>query len=121
MQINILILQTTVVANALCLTSFVFQDVGFQHGKLVFTGWARGDIIKNMLKDHRSADYNDSKIPDVRGHTHTNYLFIMIYNYIDIHHQSHHTSAYNINNSLSLSLAHVQELTSRTLQRLCPG
>ncbi|KAE8300772.1 Neuropathy target esterase [Larimichthys crocea] len=39
-------------------------DVGFQHGKLVFTGWARGDIIENMLKDHRSADYNDSKITD---------------------------------------------------------
>ncbi|TMS22816.1 Neuropathy target esterase [Larimichthys crocea] len=41
-----------------------FIDVGFQHGKLVFTGWARGDIIENMLKDHRSADYNDSKITD---------------------------------------------------------
>ncbi|CAG01292.1 unnamed protein product, partial [Tetraodon nigroviridis] len=39
-------------------------DVGYQHGKVVFTGWARGDIIENMLKDHRSADYNDSKIPD---------------------------------------------------------
>ncbi|XP_058495644.1 patatin-like phospholipase domain-containing protein 6 isoform X4 [Solea solea] len=39
-------------------------DVGFQHGKLVFTGWARGDIIMNMLKDHRSADYNDSKRTD---------------------------------------------------------
>uniref|UniRef100_A0A671VUX1 lysophospholipase n=1 Tax=Sparus aurata TaxID=8175 RepID=A0A671VUX1_SPAAU len=40
-------------------------DVGFQHGKLVFTGWARGDIIENMLKDHRSsctcpgADFTD--------------------------------------------------------------
>ncbi|XP_077379766.1 patatin-like phospholipase domain-containing protein 6 isoform X4 [Festucalex cinctus] len=39
-------------------------DVGFQHGKLVFTGWARGDIIENMLRDHRSADYNDSKRVD---------------------------------------------------------
>uniref|UniRef100_A0A7N6B1D5 lysophospholipase n=1 Tax=Anabas testudineus TaxID=64144 RepID=A0A7N6B1D5_ANATE len=39
-------------------------DVGFQHGKLLFTGWARGDIIRNMLKDHRSADYNDSKRTD---------------------------------------------------------
>ncbi|XP_024863679.1 patatin-like phospholipase domain-containing protein 6 isoform X1 [Kryptolebias marmoratus] len=39
-------------------------DVGFQHGKLVFTGWARGDIIENMLRDHRSADYNDSKRTD---------------------------------------------------------
>ncbi|XP_061130369.1 patatin-like phospholipase domain-containing protein 6 isoform X4 [Syngnathus typhle] len=39
-------------------------DVGFQHGKLVFTGWARGDIIQNMLRDHRSADYNDSKRVD---------------------------------------------------------
>uniref|UniRef100_H2MW55 lysophospholipase n=1 Tax=Oryzias latipes TaxID=8090 RepID=H2MW55_ORYLA len=29
-------------------------DVGYQHGKLLFTGWARGDIIDNMLKDHRS-------------------------------------------------------------------
>uniref|UniRef100_A0A8C8FF28 lysophospholipase n=1 Tax=Oncorhynchus tshawytscha TaxID=74940 RepID=A0A8C8FF28_ONCTS len=36
-------------------------DVGYQHGKLLFTGWARGDIIDNMLKDHRSADYSDSK------------------------------------------------------------
>lgn len=41
------------------------QDVGYQHGKVVFTGWARGDIIQNMLKDHHSADYNDSKITDV--------------------------------------------------------
>ncbi|XP_053273886.1 patatin-like phospholipase domain-containing protein 6 isoform X3 [Pleuronectes platessa] len=39
-------------------------DVGFQHGKLVFTGWARGDIIENMLKDHHSADYNNSKRTD---------------------------------------------------------
>uniref|UniRef100_A0A672H262 lysophospholipase n=1 Tax=Salarias fasciatus TaxID=181472 RepID=A0A672H262_SALFA len=41
-------------------------DVGYQHGKLLFTGWARGDIIENMLKDHRSADYNDGKRTDVR-------------------------------------------------------
>ncbi|XP_076027144.1 patatin-like phospholipase domain-containing protein 6 isoform X2 [Genypterus blacodes] len=39
-------------------------DVGYQHGKLLFTGWARGDIIENILKDHRSADYNDSKRVD---------------------------------------------------------
>uniref|UniRef100_A0A671PEL4 lysophospholipase n=1 Tax=Sinocyclocheilus anshuiensis TaxID=1608454 RepID=A0A671PEL4_9TELE len=39
-------------------------DVGYQHGKLVFTEWARGDIIENVLKDHRSADYNDSKKTD---------------------------------------------------------
>lgn len=44
----------------------MFQDVGYQHGKLLFTGWARGDIIDNMLKDHRSADYNDCKRTDVR-------------------------------------------------------
>lgn len=44
---------------------FYVQDVGFQHGKLLFTGWARGDIIENMLKDHRSADYTDSKKTDV--------------------------------------------------------
>ncbi|XP_060715966.1 patatin-like phospholipase domain-containing protein 6 isoform X4 [Tachysurus vachellii] len=36
-------------------------DIGYQHGKLLFTGWERGDIIENMLKDHRSADYTDSK------------------------------------------------------------
>uniref|UniRef100_A0A8B9RP98 lysophospholipase n=1 Tax=Astyanax mexicanus TaxID=7994 RepID=A0A8B9RP98_ASTMX len=41
------------------------QDVGYQHGKLLFTSWARGDIIQNMLKDHRSADYTDSKKTDV--------------------------------------------------------
>ncbi|XP_020555425.1 neuropathy target esterase isoform X2 [Oryzias latipes] len=40
-------------------------DVGYQHGKLLFTGWARGDIIDNMLKDHRSADYNDCKRTDI--------------------------------------------------------
>lgn len=39
--------------------------MGYQHGKVVFTGWARGDIIENMLKDNRSADYNDSKFTDV--------------------------------------------------------
>ncbi|XP_058627830.1 patatin-like phospholipase domain-containing protein 6 isoform X4 [Onychostoma macrolepis] len=39
-------------------------DVGYQYGKLVFTEWARGDIIENLLKDHRSADYNDSKKTD---------------------------------------------------------
>lgn len=53
-----------------CVCMFFFflsyvQDVGFQHGKLLFTGWARGDIIENMLKDHRSADYTDSKKTDV--------------------------------------------------------
>uniref|UniRef100_A0A8C5HGN1 lysophospholipase n=1 Tax=Gouania willdenowi TaxID=441366 RepID=A0A8C5HGN1_GOUWI len=42
-------------------------DVGYQHGKLLFSVWARGDDIENMLKDHRSADYNDSKRTDVRG------------------------------------------------------
>ncbi|TSK17926.1 Neuropathy target esterase [Bagarius yarrelli] len=40
-------------------------DIGFQHGKLLFTGWARGDIIDNMLKDHCSADYTDSKKTDL--------------------------------------------------------
>lgn len=39
--------------------------MGYQYGKLVFTEWARGDIIENMLKDHRSADYNDGKKTDV--------------------------------------------------------
>uniref|UniRef100_A0A671NZ19 lysophospholipase n=1 Tax=Sinocyclocheilus anshuiensis TaxID=1608454 RepID=A0A671NZ19_9TELE len=39
-------------------------DVGYQHGKLVFTEWARGDIIENMLKDHRSADYKDTEESD---------------------------------------------------------
>uniref|UniRef100_A0A3P9MSN7 lysophospholipase n=1 Tax=Poecilia reticulata TaxID=8081 RepID=A0A3P9MSN7_POERE len=36
-------------------------EIGYQHAKMLFTGWARGDIIKNMLRDHRSADYNGSK------------------------------------------------------------
>ncbi|XP_023649945.1 patatin-like phospholipase domain-containing protein 6 isoform X1 [Paramormyrops kingsleyae] len=40
------------------------HDVGLQHGKVLFSGWARGDIINNMLKDHRSADYNDGKKAD---------------------------------------------------------
>ncbi|KAM8842085.1 patatin-like phospholipase domain-containing protein 6 isoform 1-T5 [Synchiropus picturatus] len=40
------------------------HDVGFEHGKLLFTAWAQGDIISNILKDHRCADYNDSKRTD---------------------------------------------------------
>ncbi|XP_058862795.1 patatin-like phospholipase domain-containing protein 6 isoform X3 [Acipenser ruthenus] len=36
-------------------------EVGLQHGKVVFSGWGRGDIIDKMLKDRRSADFNDSK------------------------------------------------------------
>lgn len=47
---------------------FHVQEIGYQHGKLLFTGWARGDIIENMLKDHRSADYTDSKKTDVSHH-----------------------------------------------------
>ncbi|XP_066564177.1 patatin-like phospholipase domain-containing protein 6 isoform X3 [Amia ocellicauda] len=39
-------------------------DVGYQHGKVVFNGWSRGDIIDNMLKDRRSADFNESKKTD---------------------------------------------------------
>uniref|UniRef100_A0A8C3HHC7 lysophospholipase n=1 Tax=Chrysemys picta bellii TaxID=8478 RepID=A0A8C3HHC7_CHRPI len=29
-------------------------DVGYQHGKVVFSGWSRGDIIEKMVKDRRS-------------------------------------------------------------------
>uniref|UniRef100_A0A3B3Y9X1 lysophospholipase n=1 Tax=Poecilia mexicana TaxID=48701 RepID=A0A3B3Y9X1_9TELE len=42
-------------------------EIGYQHAKMLFTGWARGDIIKNMLRDHRSADYNGSKRTDCPG------------------------------------------------------
>ncbi|KFU87334.1 Neuropathy target esterase, partial [Chaetura pelagica] len=28
-------------------------DVGYQHGKVVFEGWSRGDIIEQMVKDRR--------------------------------------------------------------------
>uniref|UniRef100_A0A8C0IUR6 lysophospholipase n=1 Tax=Chelonoidis abingdonii TaxID=106734 RepID=A0A8C0IUR6_CHEAB len=28
-------------------------DVGYQHGKVVFSGWCRGDIIEKMVKDRR--------------------------------------------------------------------
>lgn len=41
------------------------QDVGYQHGKLVFDGWNRGDIIEKMVKDRRSADFYESKRMDV--------------------------------------------------------
>ncbi|XP_053824252.1 patatin-like phospholipase domain-containing protein 6 isoform X4 [Vidua chalybeata] len=40
-------------------------DVGYQHGKLVFEGWSRGDIIEKMVKDRRSADFYESKRMDV--------------------------------------------------------
>ncbi|XP_065436615.1 patatin-like phospholipase domain-containing protein 6 [Chrysemys picta bellii] len=41
------------------------QDVGYQHGKVVFSGWSRGDIIEKMVKDRRSADFYESKRMDV--------------------------------------------------------
>ncbi|NWU73583.1 PLPL6 esterase, partial [Pterocles burchelli] len=41
------------------------QDVGYQHGKVVFDGWSRGDIIEKMVKDRRSADFYESKRMDV--------------------------------------------------------
>uniref|UniRef100_A0A8C3J9V8 lysophospholipase n=1 Tax=Calidris pygmaea TaxID=425635 RepID=A0A8C3J9V8_9CHAR len=40
-------------------------DVGYQHGKVVFEGWSRGDIIEKMVKDRRSADFYESKRMDV--------------------------------------------------------
>uniref|UniRef100_A0A6I8PM66 lysophospholipase n=1 Tax=Ornithorhynchus anatinus TaxID=9258 RepID=A0A6I8PM66_ORNAN len=40
-------------------------DVGYQHGKVVFGGWSRGDIIEKMLWDRRSADLNESRRTDV--------------------------------------------------------
>uniref|UniRef100_A0A670KH60 lysophospholipase n=1 Tax=Podarcis muralis TaxID=64176 RepID=A0A670KH60_PODMU len=40
-------------------------DVGYQHGKVVFDGWCRGDIIEKMVKDRHSADFYESKRMDV--------------------------------------------------------
>ncbi|XP_032624284.1 patatin-like phospholipase domain-containing protein 6 isoform X9 [Chelonoidis abingdonii] len=40
-------------------------DVGYQHGKVVFSGWCRGDIIEKMVKDRRLADFYESKRMDV--------------------------------------------------------
>ncbi|XP_025047599.1 neuropathy target esterase isoform X2 [Alligator sinensis] len=40
-------------------------EVGYQHGKVVFSGWSRGDIIEKMVKDRRSADFYESKRMDV--------------------------------------------------------
>ncbi|XP_078242782.1 patatin-like phospholipase domain-containing protein 6 isoform X4 [Pogona vitticeps] len=40
-------------------------DVGYQHGKVVFGGWSRGDIIEKMVKDRHSADFYESKRMDV--------------------------------------------------------
>ncbi|XP_034293707.1 patatin-like phospholipase domain-containing protein 6 isoform X6 [Pantherophis guttatus] len=40
-------------------------DVGYQHGKVVFGGWCRGDIIEKMVQDRHSADFYESKRMDV--------------------------------------------------------
>ncbi|XP_040468489.1 patatin-like phospholipase domain-containing protein 6 isoform X4 [Falco naumanni] len=40
-------------------------DVGYQHGKVVFDGWSRGDVIEEMVKDRRAADFYESKRMDV--------------------------------------------------------
>ncbi|XP_015427015.1 PREDICTED: neuropathy target esterase [Myotis davidii] len=40
-------------------------DVGYQHGKAVFGGWSRGDVIEKMLTDRRSADLIESRRADV--------------------------------------------------------
>ncbi|NXV51213.1 PLPL6 esterase, partial [Uria aalge] len=45
--------------------SVLMPDVGYQHGKVVFDGWSRGDIIEKMVKDRRSADFYESKRMDV--------------------------------------------------------
>ncbi|XP_043970508.1 patatin-like phospholipase domain-containing protein 6 isoform X2 [Gambusia affinis] len=39
-------------------------EIGYRHAKMLFDGWARGEIINNMLRDHHSADYN-SKSTDI--------------------------------------------------------
>lgn len=39
--------------------------MGYQHGKVVFDGWCRGDIIEKMVKDRHSADFYESKRMDV--------------------------------------------------------
>ncbi|XP_039192362.1 patatin-like phospholipase domain-containing protein 6 isoform X13 [Crotalus tigris] len=40
-------------------------DVGYQHGKVVFGGWCRSDIIEKMVQDRHSADFYESKRMDV--------------------------------------------------------
>ncbi|XP_077180276.1 patatin-like phospholipase domain-containing protein 6 isoform X7 [Paroedura picta] len=40
-------------------------DVGYQHGKVVFDGWCRGDIIEKMVQDRHSADFYENKRMDV--------------------------------------------------------
>nr|XP_042703357.1 patatin-like phospholipase domain-containing protein 6 [Chrysemys picta bellii] len=40
-------------------------DMGYQHGKVMSSGWSRGDIIEKMVKDQRSADFYESKRMDV--------------------------------------------------------
>ncbi|NXL06126.1 PLPL6 esterase, partial [Mesembrinibis cayennensis] len=47
------------------LLAIIWGDVGYQHGKVVFDGWSRGDIIEKMVKDRRSADFYESKRMDV--------------------------------------------------------
>ncbi|KYO25250.1 hypothetical protein Y1Q_0015746 [Alligator mississippiensis] len=47
------------------ITLVLLQEVGYQHGKVVFSGWSRGDIIEKMVKDRRSADFYESKRMDV--------------------------------------------------------
>lgn len=49
------------------ITLVLLQEVGYQHGKVVFSGWSRGDIIEKMVKDRRSADFYESKRMDVSG------------------------------------------------------
>ncbi|XP_065610025.1 patatin-like phospholipase domain-containing protein 6 isoform X2 [Cyrtonyx montezumae] len=40
-------------------------DVGYEHGKMVFNSWNRGNIIEKMVKDRRSADFYESRRMDV--------------------------------------------------------
>ncbi|XP_026511209.1 neuropathy target esterase-like [Terrapene carolina triunguis] len=40
-------------------------DVGYQHGKVMSSGWSRGDIIEKTVKDRCSADFYESKRMDV--------------------------------------------------------
>uniref|UniRef100_A0A4W3I9I1 lysophospholipase n=1 Tax=Callorhinchus milii TaxID=7868 RepID=A0A4W3I9I1_CALMI len=54
-------------------------DVGFQHGKVVFGGWSRGDIIDKMLKDRKSLDFSESKERNVN----LPHLLVQLFNVIN--------------------------------------
>uniref|UniRef100_A0AAY4BG66 lysophospholipase n=1 Tax=Denticeps clupeoides TaxID=299321 RepID=A0AAY4BG66_9TELE len=45
--------------------NFLFQDVGYQHGKTLFDVWLRSGVVQSMLKDRHQEEFHKTKCGNV--------------------------------------------------------